>query len=126
MGLDEVRDRRDGQLIDFETAELISTMIYPPPPPTLVVTGVKPHPDMEISLEPLVYVSQPQFHGIQVVGSPALPDGPYVAPAIAPVPYSVQLSLEGITGTEGVEVIGATCTERKVVATESAEATESA
>ena len=116
MGIDEIRDRRDGQLIDFETAEVISPMIYPPQP-TLVVTGVKPHPEMEISLKPLVYVSQPQYQGIQVVGSPALPDGPYPAPAIAPVPYSVQLKLDGITGTEGVEVIGATCSERKAVST---------
>jgi hypothetical protein len=121
MGIDEIRDKRDGQLVDFESAEVISPMIYPPQP-TLVVSGVKPHPEMEISLKPLVYVSQPQYQGIQVVGRPALPEGPYPAPAIAPVPYSVQLRLDDITGTEGVEVIGATCTERKEVA--AAEAAE--
>jgi hypothetical protein len=123
MGIDEIRDRKDGQLVDFESAEVISPMIYPPQP-ALVVSGVKPHPEMEISLQPLVYVSQPQFQGIQVVGKPALPEGPYPAPAIAPVPYSVELKLDGITGTEGVEVIGASCSERKEVA--AAETTESA
>ncbi|GIH02574.1 hypothetical protein Rhe02_06410 [Rhizocola hellebori] len=122
MDIDAIRDKRDGQLVDFESAEVISPMIYPPQP-TLVVSGEKPHPEMEISLEPLVYVSQPQYQGIQVVGKPALPDGPHVSPAIAPVPYSVELRIDELLGSQGVEVIGATCSERKDVST--GEATES-
>jgi hypothetical protein len=89
-------------------------MIYPPQP-RLVVSGQKP-PDVEVSLVPLRYVSQPQFHGIQVVRTPGAEDGPHVSQPIADVPYQVELDLEGVTGSEGVEVIGVSRTERVVVA----------
>jgi len=111
---DDLRDEQEGRLIDFDQAVVITPMIEPPQP-RLVVNGVKPHPDMEISLRPLVYVSQPQYQGIQVVGAPAF-YGDHVMPAIAPIPFSVELDLIGITGTEGVEVIGATVTEQLAVA----------
>lgn len=99
-----------GRLIDFEDANVVTPMIEPPRP-RLVVTGFKPHPEMEISLIPLGYVSQPQFVGVQVVGCPAF-EGNHPMPLIAPVAFSVELDLEGVGGTEGVEVIGASTTER--------------
>jgi hypothetical protein len=103
-----------GQLIDFERAEVITPMIYPPQP-RLVVQGVKPHPEVEVSLVPLAYVSQPPYYGIQVVGKSTADDGPHVSQPIANVPFAVELDLAGYNGSEGVEVIGETKTEQIAV-----------
>jgi hypothetical protein len=95
------------RLIDFERADAVSLMIYPPPPAQLVVAGRKPFANMSVSLNPLRYEQQtPEYWGIEVVG--CMP--PIGQPAI--VPYAVELSLAGITGTRGIEVIGAGHTER--------------
>ena len=107
--------REPGRLIDFERVDVISLMIYPPRP-TLVVSGRSPTPDTEVTLVPLTYVSRPQYHGIQVVGT--LTDA---APADGSGEYSVQLDLVGCTGTEGVEVIGASRTARLSVPSASPE-----
>lgn len=101
---------RFSQLIEFERAEVISPMIYPPQP-RLVVTGRKPWANMEVTLRPLVYIRQPEYWGIEVVGT--MP--PIGQPAI--VPYAVELDLAGTTGTAGIEVIGANGTEKIDVAT---------
>ena len=105
----------NSHLIDFVRAEVISPMIYPPQP-RLVVSGVKDHPDNEVTLVPLLYVSQPSYYGIQVVAT-ATADGPHASQPIANVPYSVELDLASTCGTDGVEVIGATKTERIDVTT---------
>ncbi len=101
-----------GRLIDFERVDVISPMIYPPQP-RLVVSGLLPTPGTRVTLQPLTYVSPPQYWGIQVVGTIENIERP--APDAAPVPYSAELDLVGVTGTEGVEVIGASQTERVVV-----------
>jgi hypothetical protein len=94
------------RLIDFERAETVSLMIYPPPPPMLIVSGQKPFANMEVTLNPLRYVQKPEYWGIEVIGTmPAIGQ-----PAI--VPYVVELDLTGLMGTKGVEVIGASHTER--------------
>jgi hypothetical protein len=108
------------RLIDFERADVITPMIYPPQP-RLVVRGVTNIP-VEVTLVPLVYISQPQYWGIQVVGSLGGGEtGPHPSQPIAAIPYAAELDLAGVTGTEGVEVIGATATERIAVPTESTE-----
>jgi hypothetical protein len=94
------------RLIDFERADLVSLMIYPPPPANLVVSGRKPFANMTVSLNPLRYAQVPEYWGIEVVG--CMP--PIGQPAI--VPYVAELSLAGIGGTRGIEVIGAGHTER--------------
>jgi hypothetical protein len=99
------------RLIDFDRADVITPMIYPARP-TLAVSGTLPLP-MEVTLVPLTYVSRPQWWGIQVVGS--TPEGPHATQPITAVPYSVNLDLQGVSGTEGVEVIGASKTERLAV-----------
>jgi hypothetical protein len=81
-------------------------MIYPPPPPRLVVAGQKPFANMQVSLNPLRYAQKPEYWGIEVVG--CMP--PIGQPAI--VPYVVELDLAGYIGTRGNEVIGASHTER--------------
>jgi len=103
----------DGQLIDFERAEVVTPMIYPPQP-RLVVQGVKPNPDMEVTLVPLIYVSQPAYHGIQVVAR-FTADGPHLSQPIANVPFSAQIDLDSCNGSEGIEVIGETKTEQIAV-----------
>lgn len=68
----------------------------------LVVSGTKPYLNMQIHLSPLIYIVQPDYWGIEVIG---------VLPAIGiPVvtPYQVHIGLDGIIGKKGIEVIGAT------------------
>jgi hypothetical protein len=101
---------RAQRLIDFDRADVITPMIEPPRP-VLVVTGEKPYAATEVSLVPLMYVSQPPYWGIQVVASPG-EIGPHPMPVAAPEPYRVELDLAGVTGTHGVEVIGASRTEQ--------------
>jgi hypothetical protein len=57
---------------------------------------------MEVRLSPRIYIRRPEYWGIEVIGS--LPGG-ICLPVTAK--YTVALPLEGVTGTKGVEVIGA-------------------
>jgi hypothetical protein len=98
------------RLIDFDRADVISPMIYPPKP-VLVVTGRKPYP-MTVELVPLTYIQRPEYWGIEVVGRTAGTGGPTPMPAITNIPYVVELDLAGCVGTVGVEVIGASSTEQ--------------
>jgi hypothetical protein len=94
------------RLIDFERAEILTLESFPPQF-VLTVSGEKPYMNMEVSLEPLVYIRQPEYWGIEVVGH--LPGG-IGLPVVTP--YTVSIPLSGIMGTRGVEVIGATRSER--------------
>jgi hypothetical protein len=104
------------RLIDFERAVVISPMIYPPKP-VLVVSGKKPYP-MTVELVPLTYVRRPEYWGIEVVGRTDGRGGPTPMPAITNIPYVVELDLAGCVGTHGVEVIGASRTEKIPVTVE--------
>ena len=94
------------RLIDFERAQILTLRIFPPQF-VLRMTGTKPYLNMEVELVPLVFIQQPEFWGIEVVGR--LPGG-IGLPALAP--YDVSIPLSGITGTKGIEVIGATRSKR--------------
>lgn len=88
------------RLIDFEQAEIrpgIVSGTY-----ILVVSGTKPYLNLQVDLVPLVYVQQPEYWGVEVVGT--LPGG-IGLPATAP--YTVTLGVDGIRGKKGIEVIGA-------------------
>lgn len=61
---------------------------------------------MEVSLRPHIYIQQPEYWGIEVVG--CLPG--FGIPALAP--YTVALRLTGFLGKKGIEVIGATSSEK--------------
>jgi hypothetical protein len=74
----------------------------------LVVRGTKPCINMKVQLVPYVYIQQPDYWGIEVVG--CLPDG-ICLPATAP--YVESIPLAGITGKKGIEVIGATKQEKR-------------
>jgi hypothetical protein len=94
------------RLIDFERAQILALRTFPPQF-VLRVTGTKPFMNMEVQIVPLVFIQQPEFWGIEVVGR--LPGG-IGLPALAP--YDVSIPLSGITGTRGIEVIGATRSKR--------------
>jgi hypothetical protein len=105
------------RLITFETAQIISLMIYPPRP-VLVVSGYKPYPTMTVKLVPLMYVRQPDYWGIEVVGAPPGQGRLIPMASITRTPYSVELDLAGVTGKLGIEVIGANHTEQIAVPSE--------
>ena len=93
------------RLIDFDRAEIVTLDSFPPRH-VLKVTGVKPFLNMEVDLVPLVYIRQPEYWGIEVVGrlrGIGLP---------APAPYTVSMPLDGFIGTQGIEMIGATRSEK--------------
>jgi len=72
----------------------------------LIVSGKKPWASMKVELVPLVYVTQPDYWEIEIVGCQrgvALP---------VEVPYSAVLEITGVLGKQGVEVVGATRTEK--------------
>jgi hypothetical protein len=93
------------RLIDFEEVDVVTLEIFPPQE-VLSVSGTKPYLNMEVSLRPLTYIRQPEYWGIEVVG--CLPG--FGLPALAP--YAVSIRLAGYMGTAGIEVIGATRSEK--------------
>jgi hypothetical protein len=76
----------------------------------LTVTGSKPCLNMRVELSPLIYIRCPEYWGIEVVGH--LPHG-LCLPAMGR--YEETIELTGITGSRGIEVIGASGTERRDV-----------
>jgi hypothetical protein len=93
------------RLIDFDSAQVIALPARPPRR-VLIVSGKKPYLNMRVFLSPLVYVQQPEYWGIEVVG--CLPE--IGLPAVAP--YVETLDLDGTIGTRGIEVIGASRSEK--------------
>lgn len=94
------------QRINFRRAEIVAGT---KPGYFLVVSGTKPYLNMEVRLSPFVYIRRPEYWGIEVIG---------ILPGIglpATAPYSVHISLDGITGTKGVEVIGASKSKKLAV-----------
>lgn len=74
----------------------------------VVVGGIKHWLNLRVELVPRCYQMRPEFWGIEVVG--ALPG--YGVHAF--VDYNVILPLDGIRGMQGIEIIGATKTERRL------------
>ena len=68
----------------------------------LIVSGNKPYLNMQVRLSPLIYIRQPEYWGIEVLGTLSGIGLPVVAP------YHVFIPLDGIIGTKGIEVLGAT------------------
>jgi hypothetical protein len=92
---------QSSRLIDFEKAEVRPGIVNGTW--FLVVTGNAPCANMRVELVPLVYIQRPDYWGIEVIAS--LP-GPFCLPQIKP--FTEILPLNGILGTKGIEVIGAT------------------
>jgi len=72
----------------------------------LLVSGIKPWADLRVSLEPLAYLETPEFWVIEVVGRLTASGLPGL------VDFSAALRLGSVRGTRGIEVRGATRSER--------------
>ncbi len=88
------------RLIDFETAKVVPGFINDTW--ILVVTGTKPYLNMKVELVPMIYIDRPEYWKIEIVG--ILPG--IGLPALGP--YATHLDLTGVTGTRGIELVGAT------------------
>src|SRR4028119_205625 len=95
------------RLLDFQWAEVAALESFPPQV-LLRGGGTKPYANLSVDLSPLVYIRQPEYWSIEVVGRLR---GGILLPA--EVPYEVSLPLSGITGTAGVEGTGATRPEKR-------------
>lgn len=93
------------RVIDFDSAQVI-TLRTQPPQHVLIVRGEAPYLNMNVFLSPLVYIQQPEYWGIEVVG--CLPE--VGLPTVTP--YVTRLDLNGTIGTCGIEVIGANRSEK--------------
>ena len=93
------------RLIDFERTEIVTLESFPPQF-VLEVSGTKPYANLDVDLMPFVYVQQPLYWEIEVVGTRQGLTVP------VPAPYRVSIPLDGISGTRGVEVVGATRRQR--------------
>jgi hypothetical protein len=73
----------------------------------VVITGTASCVNMRVDLMPFVYVRQPEYWEIEVVGCLA---GPFCLPQASP--FTEILPLNGTLGTKGIEVVGATKRQR--------------
>ena len=72
----------------------------------LTVSGTKTHENMDVKLTSVIYIRRPEYWLINVTGcltGVGLP---------ATAPYAVTRPLDGIRGTEGIEVQGASSNEK--------------
>ena len=75
----------------------------------LLVSGIKPWADLRVTLEPTAYREIPDFWVIEVVGRLAASGLP------ALVDFCVALPLDSFQGRCGIEILGATKSERRVL-----------
>ena len=85
------------RLVSFHSAQIVESK-----PPKLVVKGTAPCLNMHVSLQPRIYIQCPDYWGIEVVGCL---QGPFCLTAIKE--FTETIVLDGIIGSEGIEVIGA-------------------
>jgi hypothetical protein len=88
------------KLIDFDEAEVRPGIVNGTW--FLVVRGNAPCANMRVELVPLIYIQRPDYWEIEVVG--CVP-GPLCLPQVKP--FTEVLPLNGILGTAGIEVVGA-------------------
>jgi hypothetical protein len=100
------------RLVDFRFA-VVDPLVSPDPAATkhrLTVVGNLPVP-ANVTLEPLVYIRQPEHWGIEVracpVWSPYFPDDGLIPPPPFKL-FKATLDFHGTLGSCGIEVIGAT------------------
>lgn len=93
--------------IDFDSFDVVPGFV--PNTFILIVTGKKPWSTMNVQLSPLVYIDRPDYWGIEVIGCQSGIGLPVTAP------YTVALDISGVIGTKGIEVIGASRSEKRAV-----------
>jgi hypothetical protein len=75
----------------------------------LLVSGIKPWADLRVTLEPMAYREIPDFWLIEVVGRLAASGLPVL------VDFCVALPLDSFQGRKGIEIVGATKLERRLL-----------
>jgi len=75
----------------------------------LLVSGIKPWIDLRVTLEPLSYREMPDFWVIELVGRLTASGLPGL------VDFSVALPLETVQGRIGIEIVGATKSEQRIL-----------
>jgi hypothetical protein len=75
----------------------------------LLVSGIKQWADLRVTLEPMTYRETPDFWVIEVVGRLAASGLP------ALVDFCVALPLDSVRGRRGIEIVGATKSERRIL-----------
>ena len=93
---------RSCRVLDFDAFELLESAA-----PVLIVRGHVPCYNMAVTLAPMIYLETPEYWGIEVVGR--LPEGICLT---AIKPYAASLVLDSAIGTKGIEIVGATHSER--------------
>jgi len=73
----------------------------------LIVQGQAPCLNMDVNLVPRIYISCPEYWAIDVIGTL---NGDICLDTLRP--YAEVISLNGITGCIGIEVVGSNRTER--------------
>lgn len=97
--LEGIPDSVSGHRLDFSHSEIVPGLIDGTF--FLLVSGSKPWITLDVSLQPRVHISRPDYLGVEVVGlqrGQILPN---------PAPYSLAIEITHITGNKGIEVIGA-------------------
>jgi hypothetical protein len=94
--------------VDFDFVE-IREAAHPGGGRVLLVSGVKPWADLRVSLEPVPDTGMRDFRVIEVVGRLT---GCGLA---ALVDFCVALPLASVQGCKGIEIVGATRSERRVL-----------
>ena len=107
--VDALAPARSVKLITFDKVQVVPGIVNDTW--FLIVSGTAPCLNMQVSLSPLIYVTCPDYWGIEVIGS--LPGGMCLTVI---KPFVLTLPLAGITGSQGVEVIGANGSEQIRVA----------
>lgn len=96
------------RLVDFDTAVVFSRGPAARPL-TLVVSGQAPASNYKVTLEPVVYVQQPDFWEIDVVGCAEGIGLPVLTP------YKVSLDITNTVGTRGIVVVGSNKAQRILI-----------
>jgi hypothetical protein len=92
------------RLINFDKAQVVPGIVAKTF--FLIVTGTKPWFTMTVELHPRIYIIQPDYWGIEVIGCM---HGVLIP---IPAPYHVWLDISHVIGKTGIEVIGANKTEK--------------
>ena len=93
--------------IDFDKVDIRPGFI--PNTYILIVNGTKPWSTMTVTLQALIYIQQPDYWGIEVIACQNGIGLPVQAP------YTATLDISQTRGKKGIEVIGATRSERRDV-----------
>ena len=97
--LERLPSAQSSRLIDFDSVEIVSGILddtY-----FLIVSGEKPWVTMTVALQPLVYVTRPDYWEIEVVATQIGIGLPMVAP------YQAVLDISPYRGDRGIEIVGA-------------------